>query len=98
MSKSDGYILIARKLLKHPRFKPRGAFTQLEAWIWLLEAAAYMPREVPIMMGNRREIITLRPGQLSHSIRFLSRAWRWSPNRVQRFLGDLAVDGSVNMT
>ena len=62
MSKSDGYILIARKLLKHPRFKPRGAFTQLEAWIWLLEAAAYMPREVPIMMGNRRDRVNRQSG------------------------------------
>jgi hypothetical protein len=91
-----GYILMSRQLLKHPRFKPRGPFSQFEAWYWLIESAAYSLREVPIMMGPRREIITLQPGQLSHSIRFLSRAWRWSPNRVRRFLNDLAMDGSVD--
>jgi hypothetical protein len=48
------------------------------------------------MMGTRREIITLQPGQLSHSIRFLAKAWRWGPNRVRRFLNDLAMDGSVD--
>jgi hypothetical protein len=92
---SKGYILLARQLLHHPRFKPKGPFTQFEAWYWLIESAAYAPRQVPIMTGTRREIITLQPGQLSHSIRFLSAAWRWSPNRVRRFLRDLAMDGSV---
>ena len=93
---SKGYILLARQLLRHPRFKPKGPFTQFEAWYWLIEAAAFAACEVPIMAGTRREMITLQPGQLSHSIRFLSAAWRWSPNRVQRFLRDLAMDGSVN--
>ena len=93
---SKGYILLARQLLRHSRFKPRGPFTQFEAWYWLIESAAFAPCEVPIMTGTRREIITLQPGQLSHSIRFLSAAWRWSPNRVQRFLRDLAMDGSVD--
>jgi hypothetical protein len=91
-----GYMLMARQLLKHPRFKPRGAFTQFEAWYWLIESAAYVARDVPIMMGNRREIITLQPGQLSHSIRFLACAWHWSPNRVRRFIDDLSMDGSVD--
>lgn len=90
-----GYVLISRGLLKHPRFKPRGPFTQFEAWYWLIKSAAFAPRSVPVMMGNRREIITLKPGQLSHSIRFLAKAWRWSPNRVQRFLDVLAMDSSV---
>ncbi len=90
-----GFYLVSRGMLDHPRYKPRGPFTQFEAWHWLIESAAYAPREVPIMAGTRREIITLQPGQLSHSIRFLSAAWRWSPNRVQRFLRDLAMDGSV---
>ena len=36
-----GYILMSRQLLKHPRFKPRGPFSQFEAWYWLIESAAY---------------------------------------------------------
>ena len=92
---SKGYLLLVRQLLRHPRFKPRGSFTQFEAWYWLIEAAAFSVCEVPVMNGHRREIITLQPGQLSHSIRFLASAWKWSPNRVQRFLRDLAMDGSV---
>lgn len=91
-----GYILVSRGLFKHPRFKPRGAFSQLEAWIWLIESAAHTACKVPVMLGHRREIITLQPGQLTYSIRFLAKAWRWSPNRVQRFLDDLAMDSSVD--
>jgi hypothetical protein len=90
-----GYILMTRQLLKHPRFKPRGPFTQFEAWYWLLESAAHTAHDVSIMNGTRREIVGLEPGQLTHSIRFLANAWRWSPNRVQRFLRDLTMDGSV---
>jgi DNA-binding transcriptional regulator YhcF (GntR family) len=92
---SKGYILLARQLLRHPRFKPSGPFTRFEAWCWLIEEAAFAVREVPVMKGHRREIVTLQPGQLTHSIRFLASAWKWSPNRVQRFLSDLAMDGSV---
>jgi hypothetical protein len=39
-----GFVLIARQLLSHPRFKPRGPFTQFEAWYWLIESAAYVAR------------------------------------------------------
>jgi len=92
---TKGYVLISRGLLKHPRFKPSGPFTQFEAWYWLIEAAAYVPREVPIINGTRGDVVTLQPGELSHSIRFLARAWSWSDKRVQRFLSALKSDQSV---
>lgn len=90
-----GFFLIARGLLKHPRFKPQGAFSSAEAMLWLIEAAAFVPRDVPIMVGTQRRIVHLERGQMTYSIRYLATAWRWSPNRVQRFLRDLANDGSV---
>jgi DNA-binding transcriptional regulator YhcF (GntR family) len=90
-----GYIHVARGLLDHPRFAPRGAFSDLEAWIWLLESAAFRDRDVGVLTGTRREIVRLGPGQLTYSVRFLASAWRWSPNRVRRFLRDLVNDGSV---
>jgi hypothetical protein len=92
---TKGYFLISRGLLKHPRFKPSGPLTQFEAWYWLIEAAAYAPRDVPIVNGTRGDVITLHPGQLSHSIRFMARAWNWSDKRVQRFLSALRSDQSV---
>jgi hypothetical protein len=90
-----GFVLIARQLLSHPRFKPRGPFTQFEAWYWLIESAAYVARDVPVCSGRNQQIIHLEPGQLTYSVRYLAAAWRWSDKRVQRFLSALQVDQSV---
>ena len=90
--KKTGYYLVGRGLFEHPRFEPKAAFSPLEAWLWLIESAAFAPLPVPIMEGRGREIITLQRGQLSYSIRYLARAWRWSPNRVRRFLDGLSDD------
>ncbi|WP_441258967.1 hypothetical protein AB7008_15070 [Bradyrhizobium sp. 521_C7_N1_3] len=90
-----GYLLIARGLLKHPRFKPQGPLTQFEAWYWLIESAAYAPHDVTITSGRNRLTVCLEPGQLTHSIRYLAKAWQWSDKRVQRFLSALQLDQSV---
>jgi hypothetical protein len=93
---NGGYYLCNRGALSHRRFKPRGAFTNFEAWHWLIGSAAFAPRDIPVMVGQRRELIGLQEGQLSFSIRFLGRAWRWSLNRVRRFLDELESDGSIH--
>lgn len=90
-----GYILIARHLLSHPRFKPRGAYSQFEAWYWLIEFAAFVDRDVAVCSGRNQQIIRLEPGQLTYSVRYLAKAWRWSDKRVQRFLSALQLDQSV---
>lgn len=94
MSK-DGYFLVARGMLSHPRFKPKSAFSNAEAWIWLIENAAFTARDVAVMVGTDRRVIHLDPGQLSYSIRYLAEAWKWSPNRVQRFFDVLRMDQSM---
>lgn len=94
MSKT-GFFLVARGSLAHARFKPKGAFSAFEAWVWLIEAAAHSDCEVAVMNGTQREIIPLKAGQLTYSIRYLAKAWLWSPNRVQRFLDVLKTDRSV---
>jgi hypothetical protein len=90
-----GFYLVSRGMLDHPRFKPRGPFTQFEAWHWLIEAAAYTSHEVPVSNGRNRQMVQLEPGQLTYSIRYLAEAWRWSDKRVQRFLSALQLDQSV---
>jgi hypothetical protein len=92
---SRGYVLIARGLLDHPRFKPRGPFTAFEAWNWLIASAAYAPRDVTVISGRNRTTVRLEPGQLTYSIRYLANAWQWSDKRVQRFLSAIESDHSV---
>ncbi len=88
-----GYFLIARSFLDHPMFKPSGPYSRSEAGLWLIREAAYAPREITVASGTQRQTVHLNRGQLTHSIRHLATTWRWSPNRVQRFLHDLARDG-----
>jgi hypothetical protein len=92
----NGYFLIARGLLEHPRFKPEGAFSNYEAWSWLIENAAYVARTVTVINGRHRVTVPLVPGQLTHSVRYLSGTWGWPLARAQRFLNALQKDGSIN--
>jgi hypothetical protein len=97
MKLRGGYVLIARGLLTHPRFKPAGAFTNAEAWLWMINAAAFKPHSVVVMTGRQRRTIELQRGQFSHSVRFLANAWGWSSGRVQRFLEVLQTDTAIDM-
>jgi hypothetical protein len=94
-SGTRGYFLVARGLFDHPRFKPQGPFSSLEAWMWLIESAAHTPRDVSATNGRHRVTIHLEPGQCTFSVRFLAEAWQWSDKRVQRFLSALTLDQSV---
>jgi hypothetical protein len=90
-----GYVLIARGILNHPRFKPQGPYTRAEAWLWLIEAAAFKDRFVPVLAGRQRIMVPIARGELSHSVRYLAKAWQWSINRVLRFLSELQTDQSI---
>jgi hypothetical protein len=90
-----GYILIARGILDHPRFKPTGPYTRAEAWLWLIEAAAFKDRSVSVLAGRQRKAVWIARGELTYSVRYLAKAWKWSPGRVLRFLDELQTDHSI---
>jgi hypothetical protein len=90
-----GFFLVSRGLFEHPRFKPRGPFSDLLALLWLIETAAHTSRVVPVDCGSARKAVRLERGQLTYSIRYLARAWQWSDKRVQRFLGALKDDQTL---
>jgi hypothetical protein len=75
------YIAIARGWLKHPVLRPK-IFSRAEAWAWLIEEAAWQPSQA--MIGG--DVVDLARGQLSHSMRFMGKAWGWQHNKVQRFV------------
>ena len=95
MTKLNGYILISRALFKHSKYKPSGVFSRYEAWCWMINEAAFKSRPIEILEGRSRKMIQLERGQFSHSVRFLSSKWRWSPNRVRRFLADAETDTEI---
>lgn len=95
MSK-QGYVIVDRGMLEHPRFKPRGPYTDYEAWSWLINAAAFKPVQMAIFVCRQRRVIDLERGQLCYAIRFLAEKWGWGVNRVQRFLRELESDGTID--
>lgn len=86
-----GYIAISRGFFGHEVFK-KEAFTEREAFQWLIMEAAWKARRV------RRgvEMISLERGQLSHSLEFMRRAWQWaSKSRVSAFLARLEREAMI---
>lgn len=85
-----GWIKIHRDILRHPVLRsPR--FSRLEAWLWMLAAAAYADHEVDV--GGK--LTTVRRGQFCHSIRFMGEAWGWGNAAVDRFLTRLKTETMI---
>jgi hypothetical protein len=80
-----GYIAVDRGIFDHPVFAPE-AFTEREAWIWMIAEAAWRPCTVRV----GRSLVQVGRGQFVHSLRFMATRWRWSEARVRRFLGRLS--------
>lgn len=87
-----GYVAIHRQLFDHPVFK-RERFSEREAWAWLIAEAAWQERR----KRSGRAVVELRRGQLSHSRRFMARAWQWTDSRVYRFLEKLRLESMVKI-
>src|SRR5689334_13490310 len=80
-SATRGFYAMTRGWMQHAALSG-GSFCKRAAWCWLIEEAAYKPTQVNV--GG--QVIELRRGQFSHSLRFIARAWNWLPDRVRRFL------------
>lgn len=72
---------IDRSLWEDPDFAS-AAFSQREAWIWLIGAAAWKERKA---RGNAGTVV-LQRGEFSFATRFLAVKWKWSSSRVSRFI------------
>lgn len=76
-----GVFAVDRGVWDHPAFS-REPFTEREAWMWLVGAAAW--REWRIRANGVP--VTLQRGEFCFSVRFLATKWSWLKDRVQRFL------------
>lgn len=79
-----GVIGIAREIWDDPDFKPE-PFTEREAFMWLVSEAAWREHTARGPKGP----VKLKRGEVSHSIRFMAKAWQWQKSRVARFLNKL---------
>lgn len=88
----SGFYLMARGWLDHPSFSSREPYSRREAWIWLIEAAAFTERRVGVV----GKTVTIARGQLTHSTRFMAGKWGWSEAGVRRFLHRLKTDAMID--
>ena len=86
-----GVFAIDRGIWDHPVFKSE-PFTEREAFMWLVGAAAFRPRRVRGPAGG----IELQRGQVAHSLRFMASKWKWKEPRVRRFLTRLKNDAMID--
>lgn len=87
----SGWYAMKRGWLEHEMFEPEGRWSRAEAWVWMVEAAAYKPTVIDI--GGKP--YTVPRGAICHSLRFMATRWRWSTKAVQNFLRDLEAHGVV---
>jgi hypothetical protein len=86
---SEGFFLVHRGWRECPLFQ--GEFSRGDAWIWLIEHAAWKPAKARI----KGSFVDLERGELSFSQRFLAEKWGWSKSRVDRFIADLRAEGMI---
>lgn len=82
----DHYVVGAGQPVK-PADPRKGAYSRMEAWLWLVANAAYEPQKV---MNKGREVL-INPGQLMAAHDYLAQAWNWTPDTVRYFVHRLEL-------
>lgn len=83
----SGWIVLARGWRDDEAFDESGPLSEREAWVWLIEKAAWKTCHRRNAKGER---ITVERGQFHTSLRNLSTAFGWGKNKVSRYLDKLA--------
>lgn len=85
---SEGFIPISRKLFNNFLWEEKREFSRAEAWIDLLQLARFEANSTKEIINGR--VIEYERGERPLSLRLLADRWKWSKNRVDKFL-DLLV-------
>lgn len=87
---SFGVFAVDRGIFDHTFFAPE-PFTEREAWLWMISAAAW--KTTRVRAGCK--MVWLVRGQLMFSERFLAERWQWSKSTVRRFIHRLESEAMV---
>lgn len=86
-----GYLKVYRKFFDHWLWREQRALSKAEAWIDLLQLAAYAPTKRTV----RDKLIRLEQGEMLASVRYLATRWQWGKDRVSTFLRLLESDEMI---
>lgn len=91
MTEKEGWIKTYRKIQDCWIWQIDEVFDKRSAWIDLLLSANH--KDVKLQFNN--ELVLVERGQFITSIRKLSTRWKWSYDKVSRFLRLLESDGMI---
>ena len=91
MTTKNGYIKLHRQIAQHWLWND-GPFDRAHAWIDLILLANWKTSKR--MIGG--QLVEQQRGEVLTSIAKLAKRWRWSENKVRRFLADLTAEGMVH--
>jgi hypothetical protein len=89
-----GYIKLHRGWRDTDGLMPSKEFSDFEAWLWILENAAWKEGH---RFNAKGELVPIERGQMHVSIRALQTVFGWSKARVERFLGRLKTVAKVTL-
>ena len=89
---NNGVFAVARSIWDDGDFADE-PYTERQAFIWLVGAAAWKELKVQYKNGRSCGSITLQRAEFYFSERFLAKKWKWSNSRVNRFLDKLEQRG-----
>lgn len=81
-NKKKGYVLLWRSLFDNPLFDDGQPYDKRSAWCELISMANHQDNTIDF----NGQATVIKRGQRLTSIRKLAQSWRWSENRVRRYL------------
>lgn len=88
---TQGYFKLQRRFFDHWLWTEERSFSKAEAWIDLLQLAAYAPTK----RMSRDKLLPIAEGELIASLRYLSKRWGWGKDKTGDFLKTLESDRMI---
>ena len=92
---NNGWIKFYRSLINHDLVGFKKPYTKAEAWIWMLTEAKFEDTKEYRDFGGKERLIDMPRGTLTHSLRFMSKAFGWSTCKLKTFLNHLQNEKNI---
>lgn len=90
---NDGFIPVSRKLFDNFLWKEKRKFSRAEAWLDLIQLARFEANSTKEVING--QVVEYGLGERPLSLRLLADRWKWSKNRVDKFLNLLVSERMI---
>lgn len=88
---TNGFFKLQRRFFDHWLWLERRSFSKAEAWLDLLQIAAFTPTKRIV----RDKLLQIEEGEVIASLRFLAERWTWNKDKVGQFLSVLEAEKMI---